>query len=846
MDEPAVWYGIAMQCKGLTILKGSAEEGLAKTRGIFDWRGYLTDHIAASSTKNNKHTTKRVWVHVCDSVAVAVYLPCGHRTNYDEVLSKLILAPSSCRLRYVTSQCEPFHRPGPVVKDIIIPDTHLLLELSIQDTTLQDGDDTVLPSCMHYRQQQDGHDDDEHHWLVGIDIVLPSSTTATTTQREWMNINRHDTLGDLADRIIHMLVDIHIPLLPFIISHVMLASIGLSTTTRDYHRSSGTHDGMMMVIRDGMRDLRLLHDLKWTSCEILRLHLLPQEGGGGSTMAAAAAVIYREDATTIDLLSIPTCSVDDDDDDDEDDDDGTVGYPVMLWDRVRDHNDIKEGCSDDNNNNNNNIIMHYVCDDYDDAGFYDDDHDDDHDDDSSNEDYDGNDIDETTAVEGSLRSFIDKYKPERRLTNAPPGHRFSNNIHTAATAAPPNIIIPSSSSSSHASDGVSDTTSDDDILLRSGTVGRCTYSTWCGNTGNVVLPAVDKKLLLSTRDTRQFEFHPTYDNILLTGHRSGNISIIDINNDECIARVKADDSPILGLTWFNHLPTTALYGASPTGNVGYVRYNHHAAGYQDEGVIIKHCRTSTFKHLSSISINATDDYFMTSGFVPDVALFDTTTGSMIGLLTDIHSHFINILRFANHSPHIFATSSFDHTCKIWDLRLPNHTNNINSSSSSSTRRPSSSIPVFTAYTGCLNVMCTFNRDDTHLLCSGLDDHVLQFDLRRPPNNTPAVPPSSSSSLLRMDIRALHSRTNYRRSVYLADGNHLITAGTDEDYYRIMNVHDGSDKGNTTTTINNNNNNNNNNNSNEWCGSRYSAVIGFIIYAPDHSDKKQQQSSVITN
>ncbi|KAF4730505.1 hypothetical protein FOZ62_011013 [Perkinsus olseni] len=91
-------------------------------------------------------------------------------------------------------------------------------------------------------------------------------------------------------------------------------------------------------------------------------------------------------------------------------------------------------------------------------------------------------------------------------------------------------------------------------------------------------------------------------------------------------------------------------------------------------------------------------------------------------------------------------------------------------------------------------MCTFNRDDTHLLCSGLDDHVLQFDLRRPPINTPTVPPSSSSLLLRMDIRALHSRTNYRRSVYLADGKHLITAGTDEDYYRIMNVHDGSDKG----------------------------------------------------
>ena len=40
----------------------------------------------------------------------------------------------------------------------------------------------------------------------------------------------------------------------------------------------------------------------------------------------------------------------------------------------------------------------------------------------------------------------------------------------------------------------------------------------------------------------------------------------------------------------------------------------------------------------------------------------------------VHSHLINISRFAHGAPHIFATASLDHTCKVWVYVMLYHIN----------------------------------------------------------------------------------------------------------------------------------------------------------------------------
>jgi WD40 repeat protein len=271
----------------------------------------------------------------------------------------------------------------------------------------------------------------------------------------------------------------------------------------------------------------------------------------------------------------------------------------------------------------------------------------------------------------------------------------------------------------------------------------------------------EPRVLRSTKDTRQFEFHPFDPNLILTGSRSGLISLVDADRDVALMQTRVDTSAILGLSWLRAHMNVALYGASSSGLVGIIKLGTTEIDYQPIG---------RFQNLSSVSINCTDDYFLVSGFSRDVSLFDLVSGRKVSEFKEIHSNFINITRFANFSPHLLATSSFDSTCKLWDLRKP----------------ATSCIASYT--TPSLNVMCCFSPLDDNLLVSGLDANVVQLSVRK------GLIPNINSEVLTASIPARNSSSNYRRAVYTADGSKFITSGTDENFMRVIDAGSGASQG----------------------------------------------------
>lgn len=112
-----------------------------------------------------------------------------------------------------------------------------------------------------------------------------------------------------------------------------------------------------------------------------------------------------------------------------------------------------------------------------------------------------------------------------------------------------------------------------------------------------------------------------------------------------------------------------------------------------------------FEQLTSVHINSTDDYFVASGYSNHVGLYDLRTGTQLQIFRDLHKEHINVVKFANHSPQIFATSSFDKEIKMWDLRQK------------------VTQPLYTVKSNRGNVMVCFSRDDHYLLSSAVDNEV---------------------------------------------------------------------------------------------------------------------------
>eukprot|EP00438_Fugacium_kawagutii_P007388 Skav202179 [mRNA] locus=scaffold3078:179121:191066:- [translate_table: standard] len=132
-----------------------------------------------------------------------------------------------------------------------------------------------------------------------------------------------------------------------------------------------------------------------------------------------------------------------------------------------------------------------------------------------------------------------------------------------------------------------------------------------------------RRLLLTSRGVRQFEYHPLRPSTLLVGMKDGTAGIIDYDTDVMTHNCAVDRFPILGLSWFHTLPTWAVVGGSQSGVLRFLRYDEGQPGSMHS------VEVEAFQHLSSLSMNCTDDFFMTSGFCIDVGLYDVITGQRL-------------------------------------------------------------------------------------------------------------------------------------------------------------------------------------------------------------------------
>eukprot|EP00802_Teleaulax_amphioxeia_P018906 Tamp_19117.p1 GENE.Tamp_19117~~Tamp_19117.p1 ORF type:complete len:369 (-),score=71.10 Tamp_19117:171-1175(-) len=250
---------------------------------------------------------------------------------------------------------------------------------------------------------------------------------------------------------------------------------------------------------------------------------------------------------------------------------------------------------------------------------------------------------------------------------------------------------------------------------------------------------------------RQFEYHPTKAEELVVGSVSGEVMVMNHQTRSVLGTALTAGPPhsILGLCWLHTNPSLLISGAD-NGNIQL--YDVNMMRERKPPTIYQY---DPFEHLTSVHINRLDDAFLVSGYSNDVALYDLKVGKKIQTFKDLHTQHINVLKFTNHSPSLFATSSFDGDVKMWDLR------------------EGAKKPLFIRRSDHGNVMVCFSPDDRYLLSSAVDNEVRQYL---------AV---DGRQTFKLDMAALGSEHNYTRSYYMNGSDYIISGSCEESVVRVF-------------------------------------------------------------
>ncbi|KAL7156906.1 hypothetical protein ABFS83_02G040600 [Erythranthe nasuta] len=254
---------------------------------------------------------------------------------------------------------------------------------------------------------------------------------------------------------------------------------------------------------------------------------------------------------------------------------------------------------------------------------------------------------------------------------------------------------------------------------------------------------------------RQFEYHPSDSSLMVFGTLDGEVVVMNHESENIVSYIPSLGAmnSVLGLCWLKKYPSKLIAG-SDNGSLRLYDIQHMPTTSRRVYSSCGSVNFDEFDQLTSVHVNSTDELFVASGYSKDVALYDISSGRRLQVFADMHRAHINVVKFANHSPSLFATSSFDRDVKMWDIR----------------QKPTQ--PCYTASSTRGNVMVCFSPDDHYLLVSAVDNEVKQL--------------LAVDGRLHMDfgIASTGSSQNYTRSYYMSGRDYVISGSCDEHVVRI--------------------------------------------------------------
>eukprot|EP01102_Stenamoeba_stenopodia_P018926 TRINITY_DN7024_c0_g3_i1.p1 TRINITY_DN7024_c0_g3~~TRINITY_DN7024_c0_g3_i1.p1 ORF type:complete len:209 (-),score=30.35 TRINITY_DN7024_c0_g3_i1:168-794(-) len=140
-------------------------------------------------------------------------------------------------------------------------------------------------------------------------------------------------------------------------------------------------------------------------------------------------------------------------------------------------------------------------------------------------------------------------------------------------------------------------------------------------------------------------------------------------------------------------------------------------------------------------------------------MYRLETGTMERVQKNAHNDNINVLKFAHHSPNLFATSSGDRFIKLWDVRMEQ--------------------PVFAKRSSNGNIMVCFSPDDSCLLASAIDNEVRQYTIE-----------GGGKLHTLFDLPKTKSNHNYTRSYYMNNGDYIIVGSCKQSVVWVYNAKTG--------------------------------------------------------